>query len=385
MGSNMLHVLQVCPEFPFRGGVERHVLEVSRCLRDRGVQVTVLASNPRGRLPGHEYHENIEVIRFGCWSPGDSYYFTPSVFLHLARITTPCTIVHSHSYQALPSFAAALAKVCNHLPLVFTPHFHPMGGSKFRSILKRLYRPFGKLVFDLSDVVIALSEHERSTLKVMFHLDSDKIRVVPHGIHHLCQRLREPSTNILYVGRLEKYKGVDFLIECLPEVLQHLPRATLTIVGTGPDEGRLRRIVNERGLLSSVKFLGGVSFFRLDELLRRAGLVALMSEYEAYSLIIAEALQLGVPVVATRVGAIFEIFGRDERCILLDYPPRTDELAEKIIRVLSGELLWRTNRVTPVSRLSWNDVADRLLNIYEELLSFCPCQKMRDKFKAVCN
>ena len=373
--ESMLHVVQVCPEFPFHGGVERHVLELSRCLRNRQIDVTVVTSNPGGRYPGKETYENIKIVRLNSWNPNESYYFAPSLIAFLAGIRGSRTVVHSHNYQAFPALGAALAKRWNRVPLVLTPHYHPLGGTAFRSRLKILYHPVGKLVFDVSDVVIALSEYERSTLEFAFKLNSAKIRVIPAGLRRIPAGRRQPTKNILYVGRLERYKGVSNLIDCLPSVLQRVSTATLTIVGSGPDEERLRSAVSRKGISSCVSFLGNVSSSRLQELILTAGLVAMLSEYEAYSLIIGEALQRGVPVIATRVGPIPEIYGRDPKCVLLDYPPRIDELAKRIVSVLLGEPLGCGNKenlsgaeTKNLANLSWTEVADRTVDLYEELL-----------------
>jgi len=365
-----LRVIQVCPQFPAHGGVERHVLELSRSLRDRGAEVVILAGKSRSRDLQHEYFEDIEILRFRCWAPGDSYYFVPSIFGYLARSRNLRTVVHSHNYQALPALAAALARRFNNLPLVFTPHYHPMGGTKVRTILKLVYRPFGKMLFGASDLVIALSGYESSTLQTTFGTERSKIRIIPPGMAGKKSVARRPSVNILYVGRLESYKGVGFLIDCMPLVLEHVPNANLNIVGTGGDETRLRKIARTRGVSTAVQFLGRVSQDRLEELLVSAGLVAVISEYEAYSLIISEALQMGVPVLASRVGAIPEIHGTDPRCILVDYPPSPQELAEKIVEILVADK-FRLSRV-PASekgRLSWTDVAGILMDAYQKLLS----------------
>jgi len=365
-----LRIIQVCPRFPAHGGVERHVLKLSMALRDRGVEVIVLACQSHSQDPKHEYFENMEVFRFRCWSPSDSYYFSPSIFGYLARTKSLRTVVHSHSYQALPAFEAALAKPLNDLPIVFTPHYHPFGGTKIRTVLKSFYRPFGEILFGASDLVVALSNHERSILQATFGIEASKIHIIPSGISRGKPIARTPSANIVYAGRLERYKGVGFLIESMPMVLEHLPTATLSIVGTGSDETRLRRIAERKGVSAAVMFLGTVSQKRLEELLAGAGVVAVVSEYEAYSLIIGEALQMGVPVLASRVGAIPEIHGDDPNCALIDYPPSSEELAQKITEILLGERA-RPSPVadSEVERLSWADVADVFIDAYETLLS----------------
>jgi glycosyltransferase involved in cell wall biosynthesis len=302
-------------------------------------------------------------------NPDESYYFSPHMITYLAGIGGPRTIIHSHNYQAFPALTAALGKLWNGLPLIFTPHYHPFGGTTFRSLLKTLYRPLGKVIFDLSDRVIALSEYERTMLETTFKLNPAKLRVIPAAIDApLVAPRRRPTNNILYVGRLERYKGLGFLVDCLPLVLQRVPTARLTIVGSGPDGDRLKMAVSRRDLSSYVSFLGNISSSRLQELILTAGLVVMLSEYEAYSLIIAEALLRRVPVVATKVGPIPEIYGKDPKCFFLNYPPRKDELAERIVEVLLTAGLKRKNDEWNLVRLSWDEVTDKIVHVYEELV-----------------
>lgn len=335
-----------------------------------GIRVTVLASNVDRRYPKLETFENIEIMRFFSLAPNESYYFTPGIFNHLRKVRAANTVVHAHNYQALPAIAAALAKRYNRLPLVTTPHYHPYGGTRFRTILKALYRPLGRAVFDSSDIVIALSEFEKVILERVFNIGSSRIRVVPPGsspFNH--RRPVRPSKTILYVGRLERYKGVDFLLNCMPMVLREVPTARLLIVGRGPDEARLKKLMVEKSLCNSVQFLGRISSEMLEQLYCDAGVLVLTSEYEAHSLVVGEALARGIPVVATRVGAVAEIYGDQPGCFLLEYPPKSDEVAQTIIKILSS---WgypqHTRRKSRSSYLSWSEVANMLVHIYTKVL-----------------
>ncbi len=363
----MLRVFQVCTSFHVYGGVQTHVERLSRGLMDRGVQITLLDANRIGLYPKRGTYRNIEILRFRSWTPSSLSYFSPSMFGHLSKIRGPGTIVHAHNYQDLPSLMAVTAKRINNLPFVFTPHFHPSGSSMFRSFLKSLYHPVGKMLFTESDVVIALSKHERSQLERIFRLKPHKIRVIPSGSDRYSGGFRKLSYDILYVGRLEQYKGIHFLIDCLPEVLERLPNARLKIIGSGPYETSLRSTVAERGLSPFVNFFGNVSSAQLDELLRSAGLLALISQYEAYSLIIGEALQRGLQVLATRVGAIPEIYESEPGCTLIDFPPTTKQLATKIVEILSGQpaSLKKDNLVT---KRTWDSFVDEVLRLYREIL-----------------
>ena len=321
------------------------------------VRVTVVSTNPLGQLDGRENFQGIEVRRFFGFSPNESYFFAPSLYRYLASVKDSYAIIHAHNYQAAPSLMAALAKKRNHLPLIFTPHFHPMGGTSFRAAIKTAYRKIGKITFDLSDIVIALSELERRNLKSLFDVADSKIRVIaPGSIPRQVTTRRCKQDIILYVGRLEEYKGLEYLIRIIPIVRRQLPSLQLLIVGSGPDESRLRRIAGTIGVSSYVEFLGNVSSAELDNLYRQAKLVGLLSQYEAYSFVIGEALEYGVPVLATRVGAIPEIYGHEKGCVLIDYPPSIKELANKIIEIVTKYDAGSATKAT-ARRLTWKEVA----------------------------
>ena len=115
------------------------------------------------------------------------------------------------------------------------------------------------------------------------------------------QRTDARAGSFLFVGRLEKLKGLQDLIP----VLRDFPGVRLRIAGTGSYEDELRRIAEG---LSNVEFLGQVPPSRVSELYREAIAVVVPSLcYEVFPLAAAEALAHGVPVIARRIGALAEI------------------------------------------------------------------------------
>lgn len=104
-----------------------------------------------------------------------------------------------------------------------------------------------------------------------------------------------PGPTLISVGRLIPSKGHDLLIRMLSSVLEKWPEATLQIVGQGPDQASLERLARELGVSEHVHFLG----FRPDvnQLLQQADLFVYASWIEGFSLVIAEANAVGLPVV----------------------------------------------------------------------------------------
>ncbi|MDP9453598.1 MAG: glycosyltransferase family 4 protein [Actinomycetota bacterium] len=116
----------------------------------------------------------------------------------------------------------------------------------------------------------------------------------------------EPGEELVVgVGRLHPQKGFDVLVEAMAELDRRRPRVRLALVGAGPAEGELRRQVVSLGL-GEVVTLVGASPCAADEL-GAADVMALASRWEGWPLVVAEAVALGTPVVATAVGGVPEV------------------------------------------------------------------------------
>jgi glycosyltransferase involved in cell wall biosynthesis len=132
---------------------------------------------------------------------------------------------------------------------------------------------------------------------------------VHNGIGDADFELVEPAANatdLLFVGELRAIKGIDLLIEAVALLHRQGRRVSATIVGSGPDEKALHADVAARGLAQDVGFLSAMPA-RQAFSLGRVMLVPSRSESLPY--IVLEAAGAALPVVATRVGGIPEIFG----------------------------------------------------------------------------
>jgi len=146
--------------------------------------------------------------------------------------------------------------------------------------------------------------------------------------------LRKPT--IIYVGRLVDYKGVEYLINAM----HHVPsECELTIIGGGPDRRRLEKIA--AGL--AVRFVGEVPFDAVASHISSAWLLVLPSLTENLPNVILEALNLGLPVIATSIGAIPEIIRHGWNGYLVE--PRNDkQIAECINFLLSDREKYQSMR-----------------------------------------
>lgn len=179
---------------------------------------------------------------------------------------------------------------------------------------------------------------------------------------------------ILYLGRLHYKKGLDRLLSALPSIVNVLPDALLTIVGDGTSEytASLMESIRSRGLDDFVLLTG-----RLEGELKwgayaSAAIFVLPSRQENFAITVAEAMQMGVPVIVSdKVNTwphVEEALGglviREEQIDLELAPSVISLLRDREIRTQMGQSGRRYARST----LTWEKAGDRLLECYRELL-----------------
>jgi len=303
---------------PRLGGVETHVGELARGLAAAGDEVTVLTH----AVPGSAAAERagaVEVLRFPLTVNSHNYPVSAGLFAYLKAHRSTFDLVHAHSYHTLVGHAA----ISTGLPLIFTPHYHGTGHTRFRAVLHQLYRPAGGRLFRAADAVICVSAWERGRVLADFPAVAGKVVTIPNGTHRPgpapgsgLDAVREPV--VLTVGRLERYKNVDLIIQAF----RALPSpATLVVVGDGPDRSRLERLARTGEDRWPVIFTGQISDTRLGGLLAQASVVTSASDHEAFGLTLAEGLAAGARVVASAIPAHAEVArlaGADAPVALVD-------------------------------------------------------------------
>ncbi|MBP9749834.1 MAG: glycosyltransferase family 4 protein [Candidatus Pacebacteria bacterium] len=147
------------------------------------------------------------------------------------------------------------------------------------------------------------------------------------------------SKTILYAGRLEKLKGLDYLLDALPVVCAKVPEARLVVVGTGTYTKELRQRAEQLGVTDRIAWIGHVSQDALNEYYASAALVVMPSVWpEPFGKVGVEAMAVGRPVVACDVGGVQEWLS-DEVTGFLVPPKDADALARRITQLLSDERL----------------------------------------------
>ena len=186
------------------------------------------------------------------------------------------------------------------------------------------------------------------------NLAPDRYSIVPYGLEPAPDDLVRPfdvsrhddELTVLFVGRLEKRKGIQDLFEAIPQVLKQIPRARFVIAGGDNSywDGFLKRTGLDYATYFQqhyataapyVKFMGSVSDEDLQKLYAACDLFVAPSLYESFGLIYLEAMNYAKPVIGCRAGGIPEVIDHDVTGLVVD-PEAPQQLAEAIVSLLKS-------------------------------------------------
>jgi len=172
----------------------------------------------------------------------------------------------------------------------------------------------------------------------------DPVQVLPYfaepaTLTHALDPAEQDPHRILFLGRLEREKGVTYLIQAMPRILASDPEARLSIVGEGTQSETLRQQALELGIQDQVEFHGKVPHTEVQRLLGRARVNVLPSVWSENSPVTCyESFSVGLPMVASHLGGLPELV-REGVTGLLARPRDPVDLADKILRILLSDEL----------------------------------------------
>ena len=363
-----LKVLALSGSFhPQIGGVELVVQRVGEEMVKRGHEYTVLTLNP-GRLASEEFLKGIKITRVRK-NPSLTYGINISIWQKLNEIIDDYDVIHVHGYHSLLSFETAL--LCKYMerPFVFSPHYHGISHTPYRDSLVKIYKHFGKYSFQWANGIICVSDYEKQLLLSHFRGLDAKIQVIPNGVDQSCvtanRKCLENSNeiNLLYVGALRRYKGLEFILKSLPILKTKYNLAVkLRVVGKGEDREYFLRLAYQLKIMDLIEWIDRTSDEELIQYYRSADIFVFLSKAEAYGLVVAEALAQGTPCIVTNTSALTE-FAAEPGCFAIKYPPDIQELSQLILRTIDENV-----QVGPFSRKvqTWVDIGKTYEQFYSE-------------------
>jgi len=382
-----------------------YVRELGRALGARGAQVDIFTRRQECDSPDVvEYAPGVRVIHLdaGPHRQVDKYdvldyldEFACGIQRWRALTGMSYDVIHSHYW--LSGRIGSLFSGSWQVPLVSM--FHTLAQLKNRvaeSAAEReqeIRHEIEAQTMAVSDRVIAATEVDRA--QIVRHYGSlAPISVIPGGVD--LERFRPldkaesrasigvtESNVLLYVGRIQRLKGLEVLLRAFHESLREdrLADSRLLIVGGLPSStarrpshesreiARLHNLTKRLGLADKVTFVGAIQQGQLPLYYSAADLTVMPSSYESFGLVAVESLACGTPVVATRVGGLTTIVRDGATGALV--PWRDPKLfSQTISRLLLDreELRALSEQARPsVMRFGWDNIADAHLEVFDEL------------------
>lgn len=362
-----MKIVQVCPRYyPDSGGVEKIVQEISERMAQRGHSVEVVTTDPSGLLPEYETINNVNIVRFRSFAPQQAYYFPPGIHSYLKNVK--CDLIHAHNYHAFPALIACMSK--NGHKLIISPYYHGKGHTFIRNLLFMIYnRVFGKYFFNKADMIISPSDFEAEMLVRDFKLDPSRFLTIAPGVDDALFDLsgsknHKKNYSILFVGRIEEYKGLQYIIGAM-EYISSIGEDgfVLNVVGSGPYKDRLQKMAEKMKV--KIIWHGQTSKDQLYQQYRKADLLILLSRFETFGIVVAEALASKVPALVVKNGALEE-FVDDKVCFGIETPSDAKELGDKILEICKMDIDFSGLSDGKVRK--WDRVVDEYERAYMDIL-----------------
>lgn len=366
-----MRILQVINALTW-GGAQVLVLDLCRFLARSGHNVAVAAfrDGPVGNLLRDE-GIRVEIL--------SEHLFDLIAFFRLQALIKEFSphILHTHLFRA--TFWGRLAAPAQHSLKIVTS-VHGIESAGYQRLEGKMSR--------LSDRLIFPSQYLQAWYsRSIGHYPEHRVQVLYPGARVLASPLAnglplqttfgEGNTShpprIGALSRLHPLKGLDTFIEACAQLRdRHIPFEAI-IGGEGRDIGRLTELTRSFGLGKQVRFVG--SIFSTPEFFQDLDLFVSASREEAFGITICEAMERGLPVIASRVGGIPEVV-EDEQCGLLFQAGDATGMAEKMGRLLADpatrQLLGTNGRQRVLRHFDRKQWLDHHLKLYEDL---APTQK----------
>lgn len=351
------------PDFPdsFRG---HFVKKLALGVKKSGFPVVVVTPRVfKDSLAHQAGHGDIEVFRF-LYPSGDRQllyykkipYFRMIIYLLSGLFTTlkiakarACKAIHAHWVVPTGLIGVAAGKLLR-IPVVV----HARGSDIHTYATKgKLLKILTKWILDNACSLIATSFSLKKIIIQEFSVPSERITVIPTGIDtdvfSPAEKGQESAllkqNRIIFVGGLNKMKGVLDLLDAVEKIFPIYPKLHLTIVGDGPLKEKILDRVSSMKFESRVTLTGPVPPEKVSELFRQSGIFVLPSYKEGTPNSLLEAMACGLPSIASCTGEIPSII-ENEKDGLLCNPGVSGDILEKLKLLIEDHALYE--------KIAWN-------------------------------
>jgi D-inositol-3-phosphate glycosyltransferase len=390
------------------GGMNVYVRDLTRCLGQFGIHADVFTRSQDEHVP-HVLHDlgcgnRVVHIPAGPEIPQPKNELEEYIDLFVDNILDFAEKKHIHydlifSHYWLSGLAALKLKKAWNIPVIHMFHTLALLKNKIARSEKDIEGEFRingeKKVLSEIDRLIVATIDEKKNLQTLYFASADIIEIIPPGVdtNHFYPipvdeakefiGIPENEKMILFVGRIERLKGVDTLIKAISQlrqgdILQKCPHY-LYIIGGDPNSDRvkmniemqrLQDLCSELGLDDLVLFLGKRDQDSLQYYYSASEMLVMPSHYESFGMVALEAMACGTPVIATQVGGL-QYLVQDQETGFIIPNDNPDALEEKItVLICKPELREKMsqNSISYTQSFSWNIIIKTLIETFEKTI-----------------
>ncbi len=370
---------------PHYSGLTIYAERLAHALVERGHQVTILTSRYDRNLPAREVREGVQVIRPGVIAHVSKGVLMPSMFYWAWRQIRQADIVHLHLPQLDAAYIALISRML-HKPVVLTYHCDLLLPTGFiHSIANQVSHLANRISFDLAQQVVVntmdyaeASPFLRRYLAKTHAIPTPVLLQAPTQLDNEALKHKagiKPGQRIIgMVARLAAEKGVEYLVEAMPEILQQFPGARVLHVGQhqgvmGEEDyaNRLRPMIQALG--ERWTFLGILPPAELAAFYRICELTVLPStnSTESFGIVQVESMSCGTPVVASDLPGVRQpVKMTGMGCVVP--PADASALAQAINHVLANPERYHGDVQAVIQRFSPGRIAEEYESLFQDLI-----------------
>lgn len=366
----------VCPYnmFQYAGGVQEIVVNLHEYLKKRGHSVKIITSRPRNYtndapddyiLLGRSTKVNTfsTMVDIGFEADGDE--------IEKILKEENFDLLHFHE----PWVPLLSRQILSRSQSVNVATFHAKSPETIisKSIISSV-GPYTKSILNYLDALTAVSPAASDYVSSM---TNRIINIVPNGIElHKYMNKKNVSRpknakKILFLGRLEKRKGIEFLIDAYSVLKKHYPHVRLDIAGSGAKRKYLEKYVKQNNI-EGISFLGYVSESKKIELMNNADVYCSPAPYgESFGMVLLESMAVGVPIVAgNNVGYSGVLSGKGR--LSLVNPRSTNDFYQRLeIMLFDDDIrkLWKSWASKEILKYDFDKITDQYEKVYIDAIN----------------
>ncbi len=368
----------VCPDpFYFPGGIQQHVKFLYRALKKRGHSVKVIAP----RYSSDEYYGKDFILlgksRLFSANASQSHISSRIKKEELRKLLERenFDILHFHNIGLFMQIQIFMnSKSIN----IITVHGLPDAIRLYKFTYRLINYLVKNYVINNLHGLIAVS---KPILKFLpKNLKKIKMRIIPNGIdlevfnpkNKKIKRFLDGKINILFVGRMDKRKGLNYLIDAYNSLKKKYENVRLIVVGEGNYEKKWRKKVKKKKV-KDVVFVGYVKDSKLPNYYTTADIFCSPATHgESFGIVLLEAMASGIPIVAFANKGYKSVLQDKGRKFLVK-PKNTKELTKKLEKLIINEKLRKEMGewgLKEVKKYSWEKISKQVENFYKEVFNY---------------